>query len=278
MKGAHPVQRRGAGNVLRAIVVTRRRPTPQIAGGRRRVSALRRLGSLESPSHQAASSCSPISCLLPFHGTATQRAAPTPSFPRHRRNPATLPHKAVALATRRASDRESRAAARCGASPSRPCATPPLPPPVPTRYYTPQHHSEPKEVPIPQKNNCTVPYLREIRPASLFREKNKAAIIQAQTIKFLLPTAATPLLCSALQCPEPQPRNTGGFTPILPTPPPSRPQHTLPHKAVALATRRAGDPRRSRVGLTPSGVGRTRRGSPSTPLVRTRDGSVCRCR
>ena len=273
MKVARLVRGRGAGNVLRAIVVTRRRPTPQTAGGRRRVSALRRLGSLESPSHQAASSCSPISCLLPFHGTATQRAAPTPSFPRHRRNPATLPHKAVALATRRASDRESRAVARCGASPSRPCATPPLPPPVPTRYYTPQHYSEPKEVTIPQKKQLHRP-LSEGNPSSFTFPRKQLSGNHTGTNNQI--PAADGCDAVALQCATMPQATATEHRRVHPHPP-----HTTPVAPPAHPppqSRRASDRRRSRVGLTPSGVGRTRRGSPSTPLVRTRDGSVCRCR
>ena len=243
MKGAHPVQRRGAGNVLRAIVVTRRRPTPQIAGGRRRVSALRRLGSLESPSHQAASSCSPISCLLPFHGTATQRVAPTPVLPTPppSRPQHTLPHKAVALATRRAGDRESRVVARCGASPSRPCATPPLPPPVPTRYYTPQHHSEPKEVPIPQKKQLHRP-LSEGNPSSFTFPRKKLSGNHTGTNNQI--PAADGCDAVALQCATMLRATATEHRRVHPHPP-----HTTPVAPPAHPppqSRRASDPSRRR--------------------------------
>ena len=82
------------------------------------------------------------------------------------------------------------------AKPSRsdPLCHPPIAPATTHALSSPQHDSEPKEVPIPQKNNCTAPYLRGIRPVSLFRKKHSQAIKQAWSIKILLPTPATGLV------------------------------------------------------------------------------------
>ena len=143
--------------------------------------------------------------------------------------------------SRRASDRESRAVARCGASPSRPCATPPLPPPVPTRYYTPQHHSEPKEVPIPQKKQLHRP-LSEGNPSSFTFPRKKLSGNHTGTNNQI--PAADGCDAVALQCATMLRATATEHRRVHPHPP-----HTTPVAPPAHPppqSRRASDPSRRR--------------------------------
>ena len=168
---------------------------------------------------------------------------PSPSRPQH-----TLPRKAVALATRRASDpairpwrlrREGYTVPPCVTRPppTPACRTQPAGPPLGAGIARKAVRRTPQTVRVGQGES----YLR--RTVSKLIRSPKKKTLEVERI------AGVPLVLRG----HPRRllrRRRLGRAPHLPAvapahPPPtrpSRPQHTLPHKAVALATRRASDP------------------------------------